>query len=129
MTDTPTILVVEDDEDISRALTIRLEREGFLVRHSFDAVLAMDAARKFAPDLAILDVSMPGGDGIDVATRMREQEETARIPIVFLTASKRGDLREQAAAVPDSVFLEKPYDALHLIEQVRGLLRDAHRAA
>ncbi len=123
MTDkTPLVLIVEDDEDISRALTIRLEAEGFEVRQAFDAVLAMDAARKYQPDLAVLDISMPGGDGIQVAHRMRALDETKNTQIVFLTASKRPDLREGAAQVGAAAFFEKPYDAKELIAKVHSLL-------
>ena len=116
-----TILIVEDDEDISRALTIRLEAEGFEVHHAFDAVLAMAAVRKWEPDFVLMDFTVPGGTGVDVAQRMRDCEEAQDIPIVFLTANKAPEVRAQIEAMGFPCF-EKPYNSQQLLAFIQSVL-------
>ena len=76
------ILIVEDDEDIVHALSIRLEAVGYEVVRAFDVVLGTSAAVREKPDLAILDVSMPGGNGIMLAERMRWQATLPSSPFM-----------------------------------------------
>ncbi len=122
----PMIMVVEDDVDISRSLQIRLGMHGFRVCQAFDAVLAMDVAKRHRPDLVILDISMPGGSGFDVADRLRAEPGSENVPIIFLTASLRPDLPERASLVGASAFLTKPYDSAQLLSEVRRLVSGAY---
>ncbi len=122
----PMVLVVEDDPHISTALQIRLKMHGFRVCQAFDAVLAMDVAKQNAPDVAILDISMPGGNGFDVARRLHADPLTAHVPFIFLTASLRPGLDEEAAKVGASAFLTKPFDSRELMDEIRRLLPGAY---
>ncbi len=117
------VLVVEDDPDISRALTIRLEAAGYDVAHAYDAVLAMDAARKFDPQLVILDVMMPGGSGLDIAQRMQEVDETREIPFLFLTASRDPRLRASAEAMGAAGFFEKPFESAEILSTIGQVIQ------
>lgn len=114
------ILVVEDDKDITRAMAIRLRSAGYEVAVAQDAVLAATVASKARPDLAILDISLPGGDGFKVAERLHDI--LGGIPTIFVTASKRPDLPARARAMGALGFLEKPYDASMLLALVNGAL-------
>src|SRR3954463_6559741 len=92
------VLIVEDDQTIAKALSFRLKSAGYEVIVTHDAVAAVAAAREFQPDLAVLDISIPAGDGFSVAERVRELIITAT-PIIFLTASKQAGLRQQAQQI------------------------------
>ena len=116
------ILVVEDDQDINRAITLRMRTAGYDVVNAFDALTGMKVAAQEKPDLAILDISMPAGNGLALAERMRNLAATATTPFIFLTASKRGSLRQRAEELGAAAFLEKPYEAEQLMDAVVGAL-------
>lgn len=124
----PMILIVEDDKDISRAIQMRLEMQGFRTCQAFDALSAMDVARDNAPVLALLDVSMPGGSGFDVAAKIRAHPATQGTRIVFLTASLRPEFSEEAEML-GAAFLQKPFQSKELLDTIIGLLPDVTEAA
>ena len=112
------ILIVEDDQKISRALSVRLQAAGHTVSTAFDAVLGTCKAAEQAPDLILLDISMPGGDGFDVAQRISRIPTTAGTPFIFLTASKEPGLREKAMQLGAAAFFEKPYESTDLLAAI-----------
>jgi len=116
------ILVVEDDKRIVMALTIRLKGKGYDVVAAYDAVMAMSIAMHHRPDLVLLDISMPGGNGFMVAQRLRNEASMAGVPLMFLTASKQPGLREQARDLGAVGFFEKPYEAEELLTAIDGAL-------
>ncbi|MBT8422349.1 MAG: response regulator, partial [Gammaproteobacteria bacterium] len=95
---------------------LRLASVGYTNETAYDAVTAMVKARHKTPDLALLDISLPGGDGFTVAERLRLNAETSNVPIVFITASKQPGLRERARKLGAVGFLEKPFSADRLIK-------------
>jgi CheY-like chemotaxis protein len=117
-----TILVVEDEPRIVEMLTTRLKAAGYRVIPAYDAVLAGMMALKHHPDLILLDISMPGGNGLLVAERLQNVETTASIPIIFLTASSQPSLRARAMALGAVAFFEKPYDAHQLLAAIARAL-------
>jgi CheY-like chemotaxis protein len=116
------ILIVEDDKRIIAALNIRLRAKGYDVCAAYDAPLAMTQAIAHRPDLALLDISMPGGDGFVVAERLRSNVDTASIPIIFITALKQPDLRERAQAVGAVALFEKPFESDDLVAAIEHAL-------
>jgi len=114
------VLIVEDDQTIAKALAFRLKSAGYEVIVTHDAVAGGAAACEFQPDLALLDISIPAGDGFSVAERVRELIITAT-PIIFLTASKQSGLRQKAQEL-GAAFFEKPYDADDLLAAIRYAL-------
>jgi CheY-like chemotaxis protein len=114
----PTILVVEDDNRIIEILKIRLRAAGYHVSAARDAASAMLMATRLRPDLILLDVVLPGDSGLLVAERLRNTAATAGIPLMFLTASSRPGLQEQAMALGAVGFFEKPYEAGQLLASV-----------
>ena len=111
------ILIVEDDQNIANALAIRLKSAGYEVTVAADALTGVVAARRIQPDLAVLDISLPAGNGFTVAEKIRELVATAT-PIIFLTASKQPGLRQEAQGL-GAAFFEKPYDADELLAAIR----------
>jgi DNA-binding response OmpR family regulator len=81
------ILVVDDERDIVKVLVIRLQSSGYEVITAFDGAQGVFMAHKEKPDLVILDIRMPAGDGFSVAERLKRSSHTWTIPIIFLTGS------------------------------------------
>ena len=118
-------LIVEDDKKIARALGIRIRAAGYEPIAAFDAVQGTQLAVQHRPDLVLLDISMPGGDGFKVADRLQSSVLTAGTPMIFLTAGKQPGLREKAMEVGASAFFEKPYEAEELLAAIREALGES----
>ena len=118
------ILIVEDDQDIAKALSIRLKNAGYEVVIAPDALTAVENAAKKGPDLVLLDISLPAGDGFTVAERIQSLIPTAT-PLIFLTASKKPGLREKAKELGAAAFFHKPYQADDLLGAIQLALAGA----
>lgn len=112
------IHIVEDDRKITAALTMRIQSMGYKTAVSKDAVYAMDDALRFRPDMILLDINLPGGNGFLVAERIRSSMQLSTTPIVFITASKQPDLRRQASQYGALAFLEKPFTTSQLTDVI-----------
>jgi two-component system phosphate regulon response regulator PhoB len=119
----PHILVVEDEEPLSLLLRYNLEAEGYTV----DTVARGDEAelrlREFLPDLLLLDWMLPGLSGIELCRRLRTREETAKLPIIMLTARGEEDERIRGLAVGADDYVIKPFSLPELIARVKAILR------
>jgi DNA-binding response OmpR family regulator len=115
------VLIIEDDERLTKALAIRLGAAGFETTVAHDGLAGVRCAIIGKPDLIVLDVSLPAGDGFTVAERIQTQIHTP-IRIIFMTASKRLDFRERAARLGATAFFEKPYEPDRLLAAVREAL-------
>ena len=116
----PRVLVVEDDEEIAQVLQRSLRLEGYEVRLSADGRAALDAATAFNPDLVILDLGLPGLDGIDVAKALRRDED---VPILILTARDALESRVEGLDAGADDYLIKPFERQELLARLRALLR------
>lgn len=112
------VLIVEDDSNISKALEIRIKANGYLVSKASDAVFAMSEIVNRTPDVVVLDINLPGGSGLTVAERMLGNDITAGVPIIFITASKKSGLRQEAENLNAIAFLEKPFSSVDLLEAI-----------
>ena len=117
-----TLLIVEDDADIRRSLSIRLGAGGYRVVGASNPASAMSTAEREHPDLIVLDVLLPGGDGFAVAARMRAFPTLETTPLIFLTASRRPEYRRRAEELGAVGFFEKPYEAAELIDRIDEVL-------
>jgi DNA-binding response OmpR family regulator len=116
------VLVIDDEAPIRLLCRVNLEAEGIEVLEAADGVTGLDLARGEAPDVVLLDVMMPGLDGWRVAEELLEDERTARIPIIFLTA--RAEFRDRARGldIGGVDYVTKPFNPLELATLVRELL-------
>ncbi len=116
------ILIVDDERDIVKALTLRLQANGYHTVAAFDGVQGVFMAHKERPQLIILDIRMPAGDGFSVAEKLKESKRTSRIPILFVTGSPDRDAEERARALGARYFIKKPYDPEELLDAIRRAL-------
>jgi CheY-like chemotaxis protein len=117
-----TVLLVDDDHTFLLIMGVRLKSMGYTVCTAKDAVNAVSAARKNNPDVVVLDVSLPAGDGFLVADRLRNLIGSSTTPIIFVTASEKAELRERALKLGAVEFLQKPFDAATLADAIESAL-------
>ena len=118
----PTVLIADDDPDIRELVAYRMRRSGYAVLEASDGEEALQVATENDPDLAILDVMMPRLDGFEVTRRLRDQEKTARIPIILLTArAQDSDVARGFGAGADD-YLRKPFSPQELAMRVQAIL-------
>jgi two-component system, OmpR family, alkaline phosphatase synthesis response regulator PhoP len=120
-----TILVVEDEMKIARVVRDYLEQAGFDVIVTGDGVAALSSARGHRPDLVVLDLGLPGRDGLDIT---RELRRTSAVPIVMLTA--RGDESDRIVGLELGAddYVVKPFSPKELVARVRAVLRRTEAA-
>jgi len=121
------ILVADDEYFITRSLAFMLRKEGYECRTAADGKAALELIRRDPPDLAILDLDMPGMDGEEVARRVKEDERLRRVHVVILTA--KGEpmspgWRERMAA---DELLFKPFEPRRLLEYIQKVLERRSR--
>src|SRR3712207_900265 len=116
----PRVLVVEDDQDIAQALQRSLRLEGYEVRVAGDGNGALDQVHAYVPDLVVLDLGLPGLDGIDVAKAVRDAGD---VPILMLTARDGVDSRVEGLDAGADDYLVKPFERQELLARLRALLR------
>ena len=115
------VLVVDDDAVIRQLITVNLELEGFEVETAEDGQDCLDKVKAFAPDVITLDIMMPRMDGWEAATALRDDDETASIPVVLLSArAQQADL-SRGDKIGVEAYLTKPFDPDELIKTVRRL--------
>ena len=120
--DRPLVLVADDDEDILELVAYRLGRAGYEVLTANDGEEALTTARDRRPELAVLDVMMPKLDGYEVTRRMREDDATASIPVILLTARVQdADVARGFDAGADD-YLKKPFNPQELRARVQAVL-------
>jgi CheY-like chemotaxis protein len=117
-----TVLLIDDDNIFLLTIGVRLKSMGYTVCAAKDAVNAISAVHKNNPDVIVLDVSLPAGDGFMVAERLQKLISTAATPIIFVTASENPGLRERAMKVGAVAFLKKPLDATTLADAIESAL-------
>ena len=119
----PRILIVEDDEDIAEVLCYNLERAGFQVECLDRGDLAYERLRQRPPDLLLLDLMLPGIDGLDLTRMVRRDPETASLPILMLTARSDEIDRIVGLELGADDYLPKPFSPREVVLRVRAILR------
>ncbi|HKO44702.1 MAG TPA: response regulator [Pyrinomonadaceae bacterium] len=120
----PVVMVVDDDEDIRFLITRLMRNEGYEVLEAATATEAKLATLKKTPELILMDISMPDADGLSAIWDLREQNETAHVPVVIVSAFDAFDLRAEATAAGCAGYLTKPVDIEELKRLVRRILEN-----
>src|SRR3989338_10660573 len=117
------ILIVEDDRDISELVRYNLEREGYDVSALFEGGDAFDHALKRRPDLIILDLMLPGTDGMEICRLLKNEDKTKNIPVIMLTA--KGEESDVVVGLQRGAddYMTKPFSPKVLTARVKAILR------
>jgi len=117
------ILVVDDEQDITALVAYHLEREGFRVLKAHDGLQAMELVKRERPNLLILDLMLPRMSGLDICRRLRREPDTARLPILMLTAKVEETDKVLGLELGGDDYLTKPFGPRELVARVKALLR------
>lgn len=117
------VLVVDDEQSLTDLLRMALRYEGWEVRTAADGHAALAAVRDFRPDALVLDVMMPGLDGLEVLHRLRAQNDDT--PVLFLTAKDSLDDRLVGLTAGGDDYVTKPFSLEEVVARLRGLIRRA----
>lgn len=118
------ILIIEDDQDMRRGLNVRLRASNYDTAFATDAVMAISIAKKEAPDLILLDLGLPGGDGFLVLDRMKNVASLACTPVIVLSARDPQANEERALKAGAEAYFQKPVDNDQLMKAIlKALVR------
>ncbi|HSP57231.1 MAG TPA: response regulator [Halomonas sp.] len=120
------VLVVDDEPNIVLSLEFLMQQAGLDVVTAEDGESALERVAEGAPDLILLDISLPGISGFDVLERLRHDTDHARLPIIMLTAHGREVEREKGMALGADDYITKPFSTQALVDKVKTLLAEAH---
>jgi DNA-binding response OmpR family regulator len=121
------ILIVDDDEDVSRGLRVLFRAHDYLTVVATDAVTAISQAIKEIPDLIILDLGIPAGDGYLVMERLGNIESLASIPVIVFTARDEENNKERCLEAGAKAFFQKPVDHTELLSTIGQILEGPNR--
>ncbi|MDP2923483.1 MAG: response regulator transcription factor [Candidatus Omnitrophota bacterium] len=117
------ILIVDDEKDIVKVLDYNLKKEGFRTILCYDGEEALDLAAKEHPDLIILDLMLPGLDGLEVCKTLKKENKTSNIPIIMLTAKAQETDKIVGLELGADDYITKPFSPRELIARVKAVLR------
>jgi sigma-B regulation protein RsbU (phosphoserine phosphatase) len=124
----PRILVVDDEADISTILTVTLRRAGYEVSSAADGIEAIEAIRRQAPDLVLLDIMMPRADGLETLRRIREHGPTAQVPVIMMTAKAALADKMKGFERGADDYVAKPFEPAEMLARVQTLLKRTAQA-
>ena len=119
------ILIVEDEKDIVKMLEYNLKKEGFRVIDARDGEDALDLAMREYPDLILLDLMLPGIDGLEVCRALKKETKTASIPIIMLTAKSQESDKVVGLELGADDYITKPFSVRELLARIKAVLRRA----
>ena len=122
------ILIVEDESDLIKLLKYNLEKEGFRVSYATDGSIALAEVRRDPPDLVILDLMLPGLDGLEVCRQLRRSDKFSRIPVLMLSARSEEADRIVGLELGADDYVTKPFSMREVVARVRALLRRNEQA-
>jgi len=121
--DNSKIMIVDDDLDLSHALRLRLRANHYDTVHAVDGYSAIALAYKEHPNLIILDLGLPAGDGFVVLDRLQKDDKLSTIPVIVLTARDPQSSERRALQAGAAAFFQKPAENAELLEVIRATLR------
>ena len=117
------ILVVDDEEDILELITYNLMKEGYQVTTAASGEAAMSKAYKEKPDLILLDLMLPGVDGLDVYRELKKKQDTSQIPIIMVTAKTEDTDIITGLELGSDDYVTKPFSPKVLLARIKAVLR------
>ncbi len=118
-----TVLAIDDEKDLIELIRYNLEREGFQVKDARDGESGLELAVQEKPDVVLVDLMLPGIDGLEVCRRLRNDSRTASIPLIMLTAKSGEADRVVGLELGADDYITKPFSPRELVARVKALLR------
>ena len=118
-----TILIVDDEKDIAKMLDYNLKKEGYKTLVAHDGEDALDMANAKLPDLVLLDLMLPGVDGLEVCKELKSERKTASIPVIMLTAKSQESDKIVGLELGADDYITKPFSPRELIARIKAVLR------
>lgn len=122
------ILIVDDYDDILFLIRLTLESEGYKVKSATNGSSALELAREIRPQLMLMDVMMPGLNGLEITEQLRQEPELSALQILLISANHQITLDEAQKIGADGI-VHKPFNIDYLLSQVRRLLVENNRAS
>ena len=119
------ILIVDDDADVCKGMEVRLKANHYDTFFATDAVSTLSQARKHEPDLIILDLGLPAGDGFVVIEKLKVWPSLARIPVIVVSARDLRGNKERAIKAGAKAYLQKPVDNTELLKVIQQALGES----
>ncbi len=116
------ILIVDDDRQVSLALSVRLKAADYDVDVAGDGESGLEKLAAGAPDVVLLDMRMPGIDGLEVMRQMKQDPRLTNIPVIFVSANAQETAKRAALGAGGQFFLEKPFESRALLEAIQRVL-------
>ncbi len=117
------ILIIEDERDIVQALEYNLKKEGFETHHSYDGINGLKQATELIPDLVLLDLMLPGMDGIELLKALKHDRRTENLPVIMLTAKAAETDKVVGLEVGADDYITKPFSMRELIARIKAILK------
>ncbi|MFT7679391.1 MAG: DNA-binding response OmpR family regulator [Planctomycetota bacterium] len=117
------ILIIEDDADIVELLQYNLEKDGYAVRTALDGETGLEAARRYQPQLVLLDLMMPGMDGLEVCKQLKAQADTEAIRVIMITAKTEEIDVILGLELGADDYMAKPFSPREVLARVKAVLR------
>jgi len=125
MSDSKKILIVDDEADITKWLTLLFEENGYQAISAADGVDGFEKAEKEIPDLIVLDISMPVESGVKMYRKLRDLDKTSKIPVIMLTGVTpefENFISSRSQVPPPNAYFEKPVNKEALLEKAKELI-------
>jgi len=122
------VLIVDDEKDIVKMLDYNLKKEGFRTVLAYEGEEALDLAKKERPDLIILDLMLPGIDGLEVCKQLKKEEASANTPIIMLTAKTQEADKIVGLELGADDYVTKPFSPGELVARIKALIRRSKAA-
>lgn len=118
------ILIIEDDPDIAKILRMKLTKNDYVTNVAFDAITGKSLLVKDPPELILLDISLPGGSGLEIARFVTNHPNLCTIPIIIITAYGNPEFKAKAEEFGVIAYLQKPLDFDLLMEKINEILKE-----
>lgn len=116
------VLLVDDDDQILRSLRVYLELENYVVEVAENGIVAMEKLKSFQPGIVVLDIMMPEMDGFEVLEKMKQDENTRKIPVIMLTAKGQDVDVLKGYQMGAASYMTKPFNLNELVENIELVL-------
>ena len=123
------ILVVDDEPNIVKLLSLRLKAHNFDVISAYDGYQCVEVAKQELPDMILLDIKMPLGGGIKAYETLKGITKTSLIPVIFITAFPSAEVKKQVMDMGAEDFISKPFNSDVLIEKIDAILKNPKSAS